>query len=63
MRASGHRESGDGGGLRRSDGVKSARRAVVTGGKGGVNVGRKKKRLGYGVIMKSLDWCREEIGF
>lgn len=65
MRASGHRESGDGGGLRRSDGVKSAPRAVVTGERGGVNVdvGLKKKRLGYGVIMKSLDWCREEIGF
>lgn len=35
------------------------------GERGGVNVdvGREKKRLGYGVIMKSLDWCREEIGF
>ena len=64
MRAPGHRESGDRGGLRRSDGVVSALRAVVTEERGGVNVdvGWKEKRLGYGVMTKSLDWYREEIG-
>ena len=52
-------------GLRRSDGVESALRAVVTEERGGVNVdvGWKEKRLGYRVMMKSLDWYREEIGF
>ena len=65
MRASGQRESGVRGGLRRSDGVESALRAVVVEERGEVNVdvGWKEKRLGYGVMTKSLDWYREEIGF
>lgn len=56
MRASGHRESGDGGGLRRSDGVKSAPRAVATGERGGVNVdvGREKKETRLWGIHEEL---------
>ena len=43
-------------------------KGAVGGGYGGkgwsqCGCGQEKKRLGYGVIMKSLDWCREEIGF
>ena len=43
MGASEHRESGDRGGLRRSDGVESALRAVVTEERGGLE--RKETRL------------------